>query len=419
MRGAARLLLVCALCASSSTLADAAERSLWSSQEEAQSLSVDGWLATDLRAFRRTETGYGASWNVEPVLNSARLALRYRFQDVFTVRLDGEFAEANPDVQEAWLEYSPIQFLALRAGRVKVPFGLSPQQSVPEYDLLSAPMVFGNAKDFRDVGFMISGDWAEGFLTYAVAAVTGSRDLSVDVNDKPDVVGRLVLHMPEGSCPWVRGIQLGGSASWGEGPTRHGFRGRTLGGHTFSDPPVVRGNQLKWGAEFLWQNPLFKVSGEYVAINQDRDGITESQKVGTAFVQVGELEPYVVTGYYAEATAYLTRMFGWDQDQFSAVELTGRFERLDFGDGTREVALDTGTEQRAPLLDSGLTGVGVALHVRPARQVRITLAWQGLLFDDAEMEPDFEKPQADSDPAASAPSPSWVHSLFLRAQFEL
>lgn len=403
--------------------ASAGERMLWQSEDGTSDLKIEGWIAADLRAFRRTEPAYDASWNVEPLLASARLGLRYRLNNVWHAHLDGEFAEANPDVQEAWFEYRPFELLGIRAGRVKVPFGLAPQASVPDYALLSPAMVFGNSKDFRDAGFLMHGNWSDGYLSWAIAAVTGSRDLSVDVNDKPDVVGRLVLHGPSDGAWWLRGLQLGGSGSWGEGPIRHGFRGRTLGGHTFSDPPVIRGPQLRFGAEAQWDTRYVTLSGEWLRSVQDREGVTENQKVGTAYTQVGNLEPYTVTGWYVEATA---RPFEWFQGgaESPRVELSGRFERLDFGDGTKSVEIEAGPQNLAPLTDSGVSGVTAGLHFLPVPSVRLSLLWQGLRFDDNTLMPDAERKAAVGSPTPVTPVPisaqaGWAHSLFFRAQFHL
>lgn len=423
----ALVILACAVWVSAASdlvpAASAGELTLWQSADNSSDLKIEGWLAADLRAFRRTEPAYDASWNVEPLLASARLGLRYRLNNVWHAHLDGEFAEANPDVQEAWFEYRPFELLGIRAGRVKVPFGLAPQASLPDYALLSPAMVFGNSKDFRDAGFMLHGDWSDGYLSWAIAAVTGSRDLSVDVNDKPDVVGRLVLHGPSDGAWWLRGLQLGASGSWGEGPIRHGFRGRTLGGHTFSDPPVIRGPQLRFGAEAQWDTRHLTLSGEWLRSVQEREGVTENQKVGTAYTQVGNLEPYTVTGWYVEATA---RPFEWFQADVDLprVELSGRFERLDFGDGTKSVEVETGTQNLAPLTDSGVSGVTAGLHFLPLRNVRLSLVWLGLRFDDSMLKPDAAKEAAAGSASVPAVEPAptkagWAHSFFLRAQFEL
>jgi hypothetical protein len=386
-------------------------------------ISLGGWLALDVIGFSRTEVEYGTSRHVEPVLASARISTEFQLNRNWGGRLDGEFAEANPSVQEAWFEFRRWKLLRLRAGRVKVPFGLAPQMTLPEYSLISAPVVFGNSKDFRDAGVMIHGDWENGVLAYSLAVVNGSRDVSVDVNEQPDLAGRLLLHPPINSSAWLSGLRGGVSATWGSGPTRHGFRGRTLAGHTFYAPPVIRCSQLRLGAELDWDTPWFRVTGEYVSMQQERDGVSQSQKVGTTYVPVKGLSGYDVSGWYVEG---LWRV--WNRGAFPAVELAGRYERLDFGDGERLVDTDAGTEDRSPLKDSWMDGITAGVNVRLTREVRLTLAWQGLRFGDPSMAPDAPlspAPKAGTDlstedPATSPPSDSgWVHHLFLRLQFAI
>ncbi len=403
---------------------------------EGNALSLRGWLAADLRAFPRTEVDYGRSWHVEPALASARVSSRFELRKVVRGRLDLELAEASPDVQEAWFEYRPFELLGLRAGRVKVPFGMAPQLSVPDYRLLGAPMVFGNSKDFRDAGFLVLGDWKDGFVGYAFGAVLGSRDVAVDVNDKPDVVGRLLLHAPADAGNWLSGLHLGAATTWGDGPTRHGFRGRTLAGHSFLNPPSTRGEQLRMGAELEYVTPWFRLAAEYTRTIQQRDGVRENQKVGKAYAEVADLDDYRVDGGYAEAAVHLfgKRALRWSQPDgagdghgddpgssfapLSGLELCGRLETLEVGDGDRLVDVDAGTEDHAPLADTSVLGVmaGINYYFEPG--IRLTLAWQGLRFEDGSLAPDYVPPETTEEPAV-VPGAAWTHQLFLRAQLTI
>jgi hypothetical protein len=351
--------------------------------------------------------------------------------------LDLELAEANPDAQEAWFEYRPSELLGLRAGRVRVPFGMAPQLSVPDYRLLGAPMVFGNSKDFRDAGFLVLGDWPDGYVGYSVGAVLGSRDVAVDVNDKPDIAGRLLLHPPQDSGSWLSGLHVGGSATWGDGPTRHGFRGRTLAGHSFLNPPSIRGEQLRLGGELEYATPWFRLAGEYTRTVQQREGIVENQKVGKAYAEVGDLEDYAVSGWYTEASVHLfgKRALRWSQaggskregqpedsgsslSPRSGLELCGRFETLDVGDGDRFVDVEAGTEDHAPLADTSVMGITAGINYTFEPGIRLTLAWQGLRFEDGSLAPDYVAPETVEEPA-SGPGSAWTHQLFLRAQLSI
>lgn len=373
-------------------------------------LRLRGWVALDLRAFPRTEKGHGKSWNVEPFLSSARVSARFLWRGSWGGRVDVEVSEANPDLQEAWFEYRPFEVFGIRAGRFKVPFGAAPQVETPNQRVLAAPMLFGNPKDFRDVGLMVCGDWSDGYLGYAVSVGSGSRDIRVDVNERPDFTARLILHPPRGISPWLSGLRAAVSAGWGEGPERQGFRGRTLGGHSFFSPPSVRGQQWRVGGDLEYATPWFRVAGEYAWTRQEREGLTTYALVGTTPTDVGSLAPLVVRGGSVEASFI---PFGERDESFvpsSGIELVGRFEHVQFGDGTRQVATAAGVEDRAPLADATVMGIAAGVHGYMRPGIRLSLVWQGLRFSDAAMAPDHEGTRTGS---------AWFHQVFFRAQWSI
>jgi hypothetical protein len=371
---------------------------------------LSGVIALDMRAFPRVEAGHGPSWHVEPFLSTARATGRFCWRNLLAARLDVELAETNPDLQEAWFEFRKWDLFRVRAGRFRVPFGLTPQIEVQHLRLLSVPMMFGNSKDFRDVGLLVFGDWHDGWLGYAVSVGSGSRDIRVDVNDRPDVVARLVLHPPRGRSWWWSGLQVGVSGAWGEGPERQGFRGRTMGGHSFYSPPTVRGTQWRLAADLEYATPWFRVAGEYLWSRQERTGLTAWQMVGGSGIDVGDLAPLVTRGWYVEGSGLLFGRKSPDFVPVSGLEVCARFETVSFGDGRRVVTTPAGDEDRAPLVDANVMGVtaGINGYVQPG--IRLGLFWQGLRFDDGTMAPDHE---------GTGTGAEWFHQVFLRAQWSI
>lgn len=372
--------------------------------------TLGGVIALDMRAYPRVEAGHGRSWHVEPFLSTARATGRFCWRNLLAARIDVELAESNPDMQEAWFEFRKWDLFRVRAGRFRVPFGLAPQIEIQNLRLLSVPMMFGNSKDFRDVGVLVHGDWHDGWLGYAVSVGSGSRDIRVDVNDRPDLVARLFLHPPRGRSPWLSGLQVGVSGGWGEGPERQGFRGRTMGGHSFYSPPTVRGTQWRLSADLEYATPWFRVAGEYLWVRQERTGLTAWQTVGGTGTDVADLAPLITRGWYVEASSHL---FGRRTEDFvpiSGLELCGRFETVSFGDGRRFVGTQAGDEDRAPLVDAGVMGVtaGINGFVQPG--IRLGLVWQGLRFDNGTMAPDHE---------GTGTGPEWFHQVFFRAQWSI
>ncbi|MBN2495907.1 MAG: hypothetical protein JXR96_15050 [Deltaproteobacteria bacterium] len=371
-------------------------------------LELGGWIMTDLAVFPRTETGFGPSWNVEPSLRSARADARFRLTPAWRGRLYADFASLS--LTEAWIEYRPFTFLGLRVGRIRVPFGLAQQSRLADRRLLETPMIAGNTKDFRDVGAALLGRLWRGRIAYSLAAVSGSRDLAVDVNEKPDLAARLVLHPLVGLGPWLEGASLGGSLSWGPGPTRNGFRGRNMSGYSFVEPPVIRGAQLRLGAELSYTAPIVRLAAEYQQVRQAREGLSDNQRIGGSLVAVSDLEPWEIRGFYAELAV---QVFGLRDAHgpVEGLEIAGRFESIDFADGKRSVETAEGTEDHAPLADSWVEAWTAGLNYYFEIGLRLSAAWQAVRYGRAELAPDFD-PDAGNDPAAAG---HWTHHVFLRA----
>jgi hypothetical protein len=362
----------------------------WQSHSYDVTLTLHGWLITDAVAFRRTEVGYGPSWNVGLDQRAARLSARLDLPHDLRARLDLDLAGGDPWVQEVWFDYVPSDYVGVRVGRLRVPFGYAQQLAVPDLRLPENPSLTGNPKDVYDVGVVVHGA-AFGLLEWAIGAVTGSRDVSIDVNDQPDLVGRFVVRPLPDAGAWLDGLALGVSGSWGKGPVRHAFRGLLACDATFLDPPNVRGVAWRAGADLVWTTPWTRLVVEAQHLNQAREDLTDTQ----GGVAVGDLDPFTVTGFYVEGEV---RVVG-------GLSLAGRFESMDFGDGDRTI----GTENHGPLDDSWMEAITVGVNLELDGGVRFGVAWQGARFgkDDAG--------------ASIAPdgSDGLYHQLFARAQVRM
>ncbi|MBN1772314.1 MAG: hypothetical protein JXB32_13680 [Deltaproteobacteria bacterium] len=374
-------------------------------------LWLGAWVLTDFQAFPRTETGYGASWDADFMLRAAHGTVRFRWGEWMCGRLDGEFSDASAEVQDAWLEYCGLApFFQVRAGRFRVPFGLVQQFSTPELKLQDAAMVAGNPKDYRDLGLELHGAFWLDRVRWAVAAVTGSRDIAVDVNERPDVVGRLTFHPLMGFGAWFERLSFGGSGGWGEGPTRHGFRGRNSADYTFLAPATVRGARWRAGAELEWVTPGFRLAAEYQHGAYDRDGVTDSQRIGGSMVTVEDLDSQEVWGWYVELSGHPYGGVDAQGDPRDGLELAARFEHLEFGDGDRPLHTDAGTEQHAPLIDSWVQAVTAGASWYFGFGLRLSAWYQAMRYGRAALASDHE----DGDPEEGE---AWVHHVFARAQF--
>ncbi|MDY0003860.1 MAG: hypothetical protein RBU30_21360 [Polyangia bacterium] len=398
-----------------SPAAEASDKKLsWASASKAHWLRLDASLVTDLVIFPRVETGYGVSWHAGPELREARIGAHFQVARIWGGQLDLDLASLDPLSMDLWVESRAWAWLKIRFGRFKIPFGRIQQLAVREQLLLETPLVVGNSRDFRDTGLMLLGELWGRRVSYGLAMVTGSRDLAVDVNELPDLVGSLQLHPMRGLGPWLRNLGLGASFSFGEGPIRRGFRGRTTAGWTFINPPSIRGRQLRWGVNLEWLTHWMTFRAEYMWQRQYREDIEETQRVGTSMVAVGDLEPWTVHGFFTDLTVHV-----WGrrslQGPLSGIELTARFESLSFSDGSRQETIPEGVAEHAPLTDSWIQGVSAGLNGYLGWGVRLSLLYQGLRFGRRDLAPDYDSTATPAqDPAAMG---HWVHHVFLRAQW--
>lgn len=379
-------------------------------------LALHGLLALDLLAFRRTEVGFGPSTNVDLVLRTARLRLEVTPQ-CWAARFDLDLSGHDSVIEEAWVEYRGLGFLAVRFGRLRVPFGLAQNVEVADLKLMETPMIAGNPKDFRDIGVVVAGALGGNRMRWAFGAVTGSRDLAVDVNERPDAVGRLTFTPVPSGSDWVRGLHVGASGTYGSGPTRHGFRARTITGHTFDPPPTIRGVQWRVAGELEWRTPTFRIAAEVQRVSQARKELTDNQQIDGAMVAVGPLRADVISGWTTELSWHVWGARNLERP-LTGIELCARYEHLAFGDGTDLRDGDGGTEDHAPLVDSHADAVTAGANFHLGHGVRLTAAWQAVWFGDETVAPDWVEPDPvppDFQPGPSGPS----HQVMLRAQAEL
>ena len=386
----------------------------WRDEVKGNHLVINGSIVTDMVIFPRVETGYGKSWHVGPSLREVRIGSDFQLSKVWGGRLDIELSSLDPIRMDMWAEYRALDFLRIRVGRFKIPFGLIQQLGVCEQPLLETPMVIGNPKDFRDTGLMLLGEIWGKRVTYGVAVVTGSRDRAVDVNEKPDIVGSLRVYPFRELGSWFENLGFGTSVSWGLGPLRKGFRGRTMANWTFVNPPSIRGEQLRWGADFEWAMDRVNVRAEYMWQRQVRDSLEDLQLVNGTMMEVGDLEPWVVHGFYTDLKVHV-----WGKRQglkpITGVEIVSRFESMHFGDGSHLETIPEGEVDRAPLPDSQIQGVSVGVHGYLGWGVRLTVLYQGLRFGVRALSPDYDSSAIpDQDPEEKG---HWVNHFFARAQW--
>jgi hypothetical protein len=330
-------------------------------------LKISGNLFTQVSIFQQTDFRGHDGTDVELSLRQAYLELFARWKTM-SLFIQGDFQVFSATVQQAWIEWAPVKELGVRAGRDFIPFGLSQGISVSDNPFVERPLVTGNEKDLRDIGLWIRGELAGSSLFYGIGVFNGSRDLSLEENEKPDVAARLVWE-PLGLLPgWHHGIlHFGASFRWGLGPSRQGFRGKLSTEFTFFSPPEVEGEEMAAGAEIAWWSRWISVFAEFQVHRQERRTISELDP--ETHDAITSLRPLKFFGYNIGFTSLVwgipgSRRGGYPPSTgllpLKGVELAARFE---------ELWIEDGIGPHAPKEDLHIYDVFAGVNVYPGRSV--------------------------------------------------
>jgi phosphate-selective porin OprO/OprP len=266
---------------------------------------------------------------------------------LFDVRVMPDFGGGTTMLQDAYVDARFKAAFKIRAGKFKAPFGLERLQSAIDMPFIErgAPTLLAPN---RDLGLMVYGDTFNTRLTYQAAVMNGVVDGgSADLDDRrgKDVVGRVFAEpfkLSAGSA--LKGLGFGAAASFGEDRGSGTITGlpafRTAGSQTFfryrTDTTVAGtafsdGDRVRTSAQGYWYYRSFGVLAEFSASRSDiRLGTTVEALTNTASVVSGS---FFLTG---EAASYATvqprRELGSGRGAFGALEVIGRFTRLDVDD---------------------------------------------------------------------------------------
>jgi phosphate-selective porin OprO/OprP len=307
-------------------------------------LRLRGYVQSDGR-FYLADSGLSTPGTF--VLRRVRPVLDATMFKLFDIRIMPDFGGGTTALQDAYFDARLRPYFKVRAGKFKSPFGL--ERLVSALDLTfverGAPTLLAPN---RDLGAMVYGDTFTTRLTYQAAVMNGVVDGgSADIDDRKgkDVIARVFAEpfKPNAKSP-LKGLGLGFAASFGEDlgsgtvtglPTfrtsgnQTFFRYRadnTVGGTAFSD-----GNRTRTSGQGHWYHRAFGVLAELTASRQDvRIGTTLQAITNTASVVSAS---YFLTGESASSTTVQPRRdFDAGGGAWGAIEVTGRFTRLDVDD---------------------------------------------------------------------------------------
>lgn len=265
---------------------------------------------------------------------------RLEFEIERELREDGPWRDAFVNLDAAnWLE--------LKGGKFKVPFGLEETTGTTDLDFVFRTLASDTIAPARDIGGMAHGRMRR-LLTYEVgffredgenARLTEPAFL---LPGEPEPEGGRVFAARVVAAPLARGRneerpRIGVAVTSSELPEGlNSLRGRTVYGYTFFPRLYVRGRRLRLGGQAEWNPGRFGFRAEYMRATDERHG----QGLGDV-----DLSDLVTRGWYGSATWVVTGERKGDgirprqplfRGGIGAVEVGTRLEELSFASVSQE-----------------------------------------------------------------------------------
>jgi phosphate-selective porin OprO/OprP len=249
--------------------------------------------------------------------------------------------------RDAFLNLDVANWLEIKGGKFKVPFGLEETTGTVDLDFIFRTLASDTIAPARDVGGMVHGRFRR-LLTYEVGAFREDGEnarLTEPVfllPGEPEPPGGSVFAARVVGAPITRGrseerFRIGVAVTSSELPEGlNSLRGRTVFGSAFFPRVFVRGRRMRVGTEAEWNPGRFGLRAEYMRATDDRKG----QGLGDV-----DLSDMVARGWYGSATWVITGERKADgirpqhplfRGGIGAVEVGTRLEELSFGSISRE-----------------------------------------------------------------------------------
>ncbi|MBI4042898.1 MAG: hypothetical protein HY391_05420 [Deltaproteobacteria bacterium] len=298
---------------------------------EDDKLTLSGWYQGDLRVPQANHPQATRFLN-----RRARLDARGVLEQYFGFRLMGEFAGANAQLQEGWLEYNRWPYARLRIGQYKEPFSLESQYSSLWIDFVETSLIVSNLQPAEDIGAMFFGNVFDKAVVYTIGIFNGIAKNAAETNDDKDLASRIVIQpFSKSESNRLKDLYLGGSVT--VGVQQNNFAGATfttaLGTPflTFSAATLHNGTRTRTGGEVEWLVGPASLKSEYIASRFEH------------FEMGSGVADFWAQGWYLSATCFLTgekksrNKFMVPKEQFApfdgkwglgAWEVAARFEQF-------------------------------------------------------------------------------------------
>lgn len=323
------------------------------------------------------------------LIRRARLYIEGTIADMIDYRLMPDFAGSQVVLFDAWVNLRPWQWLQLRGGKFKSPFGLERLQAEQNLVFVERGLTSDLAPD-RDVGITLHGDIAHETFSYELAIVDGAPDggsVDTDNNYGKDVEGRIFLHpFRPLHNKWLGGLGIGVAATYG---WQHGTATatglssfKTEGQLTFfswlNDSKTgifayAYGGRWRASPQLYYYVGPIALEGEYV---YSSTGVTAGGNAANIANQAWQLElSGVLTGEHASYDGLKPkRPFNIRRRRFGAFELGLRVDQLYVNDAAFPLYADpTKSARRA-------TGVAAQFNWYFTANVRFALLYEHTNF---------------------------------------
>jgi phosphate-selective porin OprO/OprP len=253
------------------------------------SISPYGYVDTDYRAYK----GDGAPSDTFVVRRA-----RFGFQGIYGSHFDyAILTDANSTtgaiVRDVYLNVRIKPEFQFQAGQFKEPFAQETGIGATNLDFvergLQALLYPSVVTAFRSPGVTLHGDIDGGVMQYWAGAFNGRGGVAANITNQPEFVGRLRFYpWRKTKNEWLRQLAFGGSASYGRSrglSNDVSFSGLLPDGtYTFFPQLRINGPVQRYEGEFTYIKSGYALRGEYVQMQQQRDGVGSEQVGGLGFL---------------------------------------------------------------------------------------------------------------------------------------
>lgn len=346
---------------------------------------LHGQVQVDSRTFFGDDDNHGKSiqGNDSFLLRRARPIFSGTLYKDFDFVFVPDFGGSSVQIFDAYLNYRYAPWLQLRAGKFKTPVGLE-QLQADQYTFFNERALPTDLVPNRDIGFQLSGDVADGRLSYAVGVFNGVGDgrnsANADFEDHREFAGRLFLQpFKNTGVTALQNLGFGISGSWGNTSSNaSGLPSAFLTDgqeqlFAYTNNVVANGEHWRLSPQGYYYYGPFGFLGEYVISDQNvSKGSASANLRNTAWQIAGS---WVLTGEDAAYAGVIPkRPFDPRANHWGAWQLVARFAELDVDNKAFPIFANPATSA------SGAEAWAVGLNWYLNRDVRVNASFSRTTF---------------------------------------